>query len=267
MGLSWVDEEEWKTIKNIGDWSGLNKGEAPISGTFMRCGSHQGSTSHQKIWSRYTFWGLAEGDGGARGNTSAENGTHVCHGLSPLVPPVPPVPLGMQHAVGCATSSREEWSNTSHFHIGDHWISLGRNEVSMDIGDASGVVLAQNITAVVDPILTDLEIITLSQSEIETSSFFRSFKTEDLLRNPHHFRLNSSLVPSFLMTGTGISYPSWKWVLHTDAVSEARAYELKKRREVRAMMRELAVHDMGVSNGFYIWVCLKIGYTPNEIAI
>jgi hypothetical protein len=49
------------------------------------------------------------------------------------------------------------------------------------------------------------------------------------------------------MTGTGISYPSWKWVLHTDAVSEARAYELKKRREVRAMMRELAVHDMGVS--------------------
>ena len=95
----------------------------------------------------------------------------------------------------------------------------------------------------------------VEQSEIETSSFFRSFKTEDLLRNPHHFRLNSSLVPSFLMTGTGISYPSWKWVLHTDAVSEARAYELKKRREVRAMMRELAVHDMGVSinGGTPIW--------------
>lgn len=54
------------------------------------------------------------------------------------------------------------------------------------------------------------------------------------------------------MTGTGISPPG-NGFRDTDAVSEARAYELKKRREVRAMMREPAVHDVGVSNGFYIW--------------
>ena len=56
-----------------------------------------------------------------------------------------------------ATSSRDS-GVVQHFIPFSYWRPLdqfgsGRNEVSMDIGDASGVVLAQNITAVVDPIL------------------------------------------------------------------------------------------------------------------